>query len=95
MVPYAAPQYNCDGFAVTNVALKGTTQIRFTDKFALPVFAQAVWNPRMEDAHLVFGISLRRGNLKQATHGQRTERTTLFRFAEKIPAAEISRYTSA
>lgn len=50
MVPYAAPQYNCDGFAVTNVALKGTTQIRFTDKFALPVFAQAVWNPRMEDA---------------------------------------------
>ncbi len=59
MVPYAAPQYNCDGFAVTNVALKGTTQIRFTDKFALPVFAQAVWNPRMEDAHLVFGITLK------------------------------------
>lgn len=59
MVPYAAPQYNCDGFAVTNVALKGTTQIRFTDKFALPIFAQAVWNPRMEDAHLVFGITLK------------------------------------
>ena len=59
MVPYAAPQYNCDGFAVTNVALKGTTQIRFTDKFALPVFAQAVWNPRMDDAHLVFGITLK------------------------------------
>ncbi|MCM0273216.1 hypothetical protein [Bacteroides fragilis] len=59
IVPYAAPQYNCDGFAVTNVALKGTTRIRFNDTFALPIFAQAVWNPRMEDAHLVFGITLK------------------------------------
>jgi hypothetical protein len=42
IVPYAAPQYNCDGFAVTNVALKGTTRIRFNDTFALPIFAQAV-----------------------------------------------------
>ena len=59
IVPYAAPQYNCGGFAVTNVALKGTTRIRFNDTFALPIFAQAVWNPRMEDAHLVFGITLK------------------------------------
>ena len=60
IVPYkAARQYNCNGFAVTNVALKGTTAIRLTDKFSLPVFAQAIWNPRMEDAHLVFGITLR------------------------------------
>ena len=29
IVPYkAARQYNCNGFAVTNVALKGTTAIR-------------------------------------------------------------------
>ncbi|CAK7088310.1 MAG: hypothetical protein ENTA_02307 [Enterocloster clostridioformis] len=47
------------GFAVTNVALKGTTEIRITDGFSVPVFAQAIWNPRMEDAHLVFGITLR------------------------------------
>lgn len=59
VVPYDAPQYNCNGFAVTNVALKGTTAIRLTDKFSLPVFAQAIWNPRMEDAHLVFGITLK------------------------------------
>lgn len=59
IVPYEAPQYNCNGFAVTNVALKGVTEIRFTDKFSLPVFAQAIWNPRMEDAHLVFGITLK------------------------------------
>lgn len=47
------------GFAVTNVALKGTTDIRVTDSFSVPIFAQAIWNPRMEDAHLVFGITLR------------------------------------
>lgn len=47
------------GFAVTNVALKGITEIKITDSFSIPVFAQAIWNPRMEDAHLVFGITLR------------------------------------
>ena len=47
------------GFAVTNVALKGITEIEITDSFSIPVFAQAIWNPRMEDAHLVFGFTLR------------------------------------
>lgn len=59
IVPYAAPQYACNGFAVTNVALKGTTYIKFNDRFSLPIFAQAIWNPRLEDAHLVFGITLK------------------------------------
>lgn len=59
IVPYAAPQYYCNGFAVTNVALKGTTAIKFNDRFSLPIFAQAIWNPRLEDAHLVFGITLK------------------------------------
>ena len=47
------------GFAVTNLALKATKDIKVTDRFAIPVFAQAIWNPRMEDAHLVFGITLK------------------------------------
>ena len=47
------------GFAVTNVALKATKDIKITDSFSLPIFTQAIWNPRMEDAHLVLGISLR------------------------------------
>lgn len=46
-------------FAVTNVALKATTDIKVTNKFSIPIFAQAIWNPRMEDAHLVFGLTLR------------------------------------
>lgn len=53
---YAVPN---SGFAVTNVALKGITEIKITDSFSIPIFAQAIWNPRMEDAHLVFGITLR------------------------------------
>lgn len=47
------------GFAVTNLALKATKDIKVTDKFAIPIFAQAIWNPCMEDAHLVFGITLK------------------------------------
>lgn len=59
VVPYKAPQYYTNGFAVTNVALKGTTVIKVTDSFSLPIFAQAIWNPRLEDAHLVFGFTLK------------------------------------
>lgn len=59
VVPYEAPQYLANGFCVTNVALKGTTAIKFSDSFSLPIFAQAIWNPRVEDAHLVFGFTLK------------------------------------
>lgn len=59
VVPYEAPQYMAKGFCVTNVALKGTTAIKFSDSFSLPIFAQAIWNPRVEDAHVVFGITLK------------------------------------
>lgn len=59
IVPYEAPQYAANGFCVTNVALKGTTGIKITDSFSLPIFVQAIWNPRLEDAHLVFGITLK------------------------------------
>ena len=46
-------------FAVTNIALKAIKEIRITDKFSLPIFTQAIWNPAIEDAYLVFGITLR------------------------------------
>lgn len=59
VVPYKAPQYYTNGFAVTNVALSGTTAIRITDTFSLPIFARAIWNPRVEDCHLVFGFTLK------------------------------------
>ena len=59
VVPYKTPQYNVNGFAVTNLALKATKAINFNDKFSLPIFVQAIWNPRLEDAHLVFGVTLK------------------------------------
>lgn len=59
-VPYKAEgMYTNSGFAVTNVALKGMTEIKINDKFSLPIFAQAIWNPCVEDAFLVFGVTLR------------------------------------
>ena len=32
-------------------------EIKFTDSFSLPVFAQATWNPATEGAYFVFGLS--------------------------------------
>lgn len=46
-------------FAVTNIALKATKDIKFTDSFSLPVYTQVIWNPNMEDVHFVFGITLK------------------------------------
>lgn len=34
---------------VTNAALKGSTAIKFSDSFSLPIFTQAIWNPRVEN----------------------------------------------
>ena len=59
MVPYETPQYNVNGFAVTNFALKATKALNFNERFSLPIFVQAIWNPRMEDVHLVFGVTLK------------------------------------
>lgn len=60
VVPYEAMnQYGNNGFAVTNIALKGSTVIKVSDSFSLPIFAQTIWNPCLEDAHVVFGITLR------------------------------------
>ena len=57
-VPYATDFYGVDGFAVTNVSLKATKDIKVTDSFSIPVFAQVAANPRTEKAYLVFGFTL-------------------------------------
>ena len=57
-VPYATDFYGVDGFAVTNVSLKATKDIKVTDSFGIPVFAQVAANPRTEKAYLVFGFTL-------------------------------------
>ena len=57
-VPFATSFYGTNGFAVTNLALKATKDIKITDSFSIPVFGQIAANPRTEKAYLVFGFTL-------------------------------------
>ena len=57
-VPSSSVQYATNGFAVTNVALKATKDIRITDTFSIPLFAQIAANPCSQKAYLVLGFTL-------------------------------------
>ena len=57
-VPFATTSYNTTGFAVTNLSLKATKEIKVTDSFSIPVFGQVVGNPCSQYAYLVFGFTL-------------------------------------
>jgi hypothetical protein len=58
IVPYATTLYGTTGFAVTNVSLRATRDIRITDSFSLPIFGQVTGNPCSQKAYLVFGFTL-------------------------------------
>ena len=45
------------GFNVVNIGLKAAKDIRFNDRFSLPVFAKVTVNPNSEGAYFVFGMS--------------------------------------
>ena len=55
--PWENTFYGASGFAVTNIAFKGTKEIKVTDSFTLPVFAKAIWNPCSDRAYLTFGVT--------------------------------------
>lgn len=57
-VPYATDFYGTNGFAVTNLALRATKDIKVTDSFSIPVFAEVVGNPCSQKAYLSFGFTL-------------------------------------
>ena len=57
-VPSESVQYGTNGFAVTNLALKATKDIKITDSFSVPVFGQVTANPCSQKAYLVFGFTL-------------------------------------
>lgn len=59
-VPYATSLYaEANGFAVTNVTVKATKDIRVTDSFSVPVFAGIASNPSSQKAWLLFGFTLK------------------------------------
>ena len=57
-VPSASLQYGTNGFAVTNLALKAIKDIKITDTFSIPLFAQVAANPCSQKAYLVLGFTL-------------------------------------
>ena len=57
-VPYASDAYKTNGFAVTNVSLKATKDIKVSDSFSIPVFGEVVANPCSQKTYLVFGFTL-------------------------------------
>ena len=58
VVPFATDFYGTDGFACINLALTATKDIKVTDSFSIPVFAQLAANPNSGHAYLVLGITL-------------------------------------
>lgn len=46
------------GFAVTNISLKASKDIKITDSFSIPVFAAINANPSSQKAYFTFGFTL-------------------------------------
>ena len=57
-VPFATDFYGTTGFAVTNLSLRATKDIKVTDSFSVPIFGQVVGNPCSQKAYLVLGFTL-------------------------------------
>ena len=56
-VPYATDFYSdATGFAVTNVALSATKEVRFSPTFALPVTASLTANPSASKCYFTIGV---------------------------------------
>ncbi len=58
VVPFATTSYATTGFAVTNLSLMATKDIKITDSFSIPIFGQIVGNPCTQKAYLVLGFTL-------------------------------------
>lgn len=50
--------YGTTGMAITNVGMKLSKSLEFTDKFSLPIYGVLGFNPTAKDAFLVLGITL-------------------------------------
>ncbi|MDR1562453.1 MAG: hypothetical protein LBS54_05140 [Dysgonamonadaceae bacterium] len=46
-----------DKFEVADISLKGSKELKITDRFSVPVFVQGILAPATKSAHLVFGLS--------------------------------------
>ncbi len=59
-VPFATSFYEkANGFAVTDISLQATKDLKITDSFSLPVFAALHANPSTEKLGFVIGLTLK------------------------------------
>lgn len=58
VVPYATTYYETNGFAVTNVSVKATKDIKITEHFSVPIYAQLIGNPCSQKGYFVVGLTL-------------------------------------
>ena len=59
VVPWKAAYYETSGFAVTNISLGITKDIRITDSFSLPIFGRLIANPYEQHFYFVAGFTLK------------------------------------
>ena len=57
-VPFSTDFYDTDGFAITNLSLNASKDIKITDSFSLPISAGTITNPHAQKAYLVFGLTI-------------------------------------
>ena len=56
--PWATDYYaNTNGFAICDISLGTSKEIKITDSYSLPVFAKATFNPASDKAYLTFGLT--------------------------------------
>jgi hypothetical protein len=60
LAPWTGIYHKADteGFALSVISLKATREIKISDSFSLPVFAETIIAPNQDNIFLVFGISL-------------------------------------
>lgn len=58
LVPWETDFYGTSGFAITNIALGASKEIKLTESLSMPVFANVSANPCSQHAYFVVGFSL-------------------------------------
>ena len=57
--PWRTTFYNngANGFEVTDIGIRADKEIPITSRFSLPLFVKAIWNPSIEGAYFIAGLT--------------------------------------
>jgi len=59
LVPWACSYYSTSSFSVTNLSLRATKDIKITESFTLPLYAQIVANPGSQNLYFLAGFTIK------------------------------------